>query len=475
MTIARRGRVAAVLLATSALAMPALAQTTKTPLEARVERLEGLLQGVIDRLDRQQGATLTPAEGQAVRDAQGVLADRGATTGAAPVAADQGASASASGLATRLDAIEKGQGLGFRVGASTIKIGGYFKFDANVTEYSGGDPSPTNSAIRFYNSPAGIPVGGVGEGVQLAYNARETRFSINTETPVGDEKLIGVLELDFLDTPLLGNERVTSSYVPRIRQGYITYGKWTFGQTWSTFQNVAVLPERTDFIGPTEGVVFVRQPVIRYTDGNFQIALEQPETTVQTGPATSIEADDDKAPDLILRYNLKGDWGSAAVAGIGRYLRYDASVAGGVDDEAFGYGVSVSGVIKVGKRDNFNFMVTGGEGIGRYVALNLRDDVVVDLRARLDTVGLVAGFASFRHFWTEKWRSVLTGGYYKAYNPSAAGLLVTDNVASGSFETFYSPAKPLTFGLGYRYARRELENGLSGDLNRVQFSAQYNF
>lgn len=263
--------------------------------------------------------------------------------------------------------------------------------------------------------------------------------------------------------------------MPRIRQGFISYGKWTFGQTWSTFQNVAVLPERTDFIGPTEGTVFVRQPVIRYTDGGFQAALEQPETTLQTGPATSIEADDDQLPDLVLRYNFKGDWGSAAIAGLGRYLRYDASVAGGVDDDAIGYGVSVSGVIKVGPRDNLNLMVTGGEGIGRYVALNVRDDAVVDLRGRLDTVGLIAGFASYRHFWTEQWRSVLTGGYYKAYNPAVAGLGVTDNVLSATFETFYSPAKPLTFGLGYRYARRELESGLSGDLNRVQFSAQYNF
>lgn len=474
MAIRQGARIAAALLASSALAGPVLAQAPAAPLEQRVQRLETLLQGVIDRLDRQQGATLTPAEGQAVREAQGVLADRGATTGATPVAADQRAAATASGLATRLDAIEKGQGLGFRVGASTIKIGGYFKFDTNATKYSGGDPTPTNSAIRYYNSPAGIPVGGVKEGYQLAYNARETRFSINTETPVGDQKLTGTLELDFLDTPTLGNERVTSSFVPRIRQGYITYGKWTFGQTWSTFQNVAVLPERTDFIGPTEGVVFVRQPIIRYTDGNFQIALEQPETTVQAG-TTSLEADDDKAPDLVLRYNFKGNWGTAAVAGIGRYLRYDASVAGGVDDEAIGYGVSVSGVVKVGAKDNFNFMVTGGEGIGRYVALNVRDDTVVNLRGKLDTVGLIAGFASFRHFWTDKWRSVLTGGYYKAYNPSAAGLLVTDNVGSASFETFYSPAKPLTFGLGYRYARRELENGLSGDINRVQFSAQYNF
>lgn len=478
----RSGRLAAALLAGTALSgavNAAPAATAKPNLESRVDRLEGLLQGVIDRLDRQQGATLTPAEAQAMRDTQKVLAERAAAP--APVPADQRANASASAsasapsFASRLDAIEKGQGLGFRVGASTIKIGGYFKFDANATKYSGGDPSPTNSPIRFYNNPAGIPIGGLKEGYQLAYNARETRFSINTETPIGDEKLTGTLELDFLDTPTLGNERVTSSYVPRIRQGFITYGKWTFGQTWSTFQNVAALPERTDFIGPTEGTVFVRQPVIRYTDGPFQVALEQPETTLQTGPATSIEADDDQLPDVIVRYNAKGSWGSAAIAGVGRYLRYDSGLPGGPKDTAFGWGISGSGVVKVGDKDNLNFMVTGGKGIGRYVALNVRDDAVLDTNGRLDPIGLVAGFVAYRHFWTDKVRSVLTGGYYKAFNPAVAGTAVTDNVWSGSLDTFYSPAKPLVFGLGYRYARRELDNGLSGNINRVQFSAQYNF
>ena len=91
---------------------------------------------------------------------------------------------------------------------------------------------------------------------------------------------------------------MSNSFVPCIRQAYLTYDKLTFGQTWTTFQNVAALPERVDFIGPTEGTVFIRQPLIRYTNGNFQVALENPETTVQLG-STSFEADDDKLPDLV--------------------------------------------------------------------------------------------------------------------------------------------------------------------------------
>ena len=100
--------------------------------------------------------------------------------------------------------------------------------------------------------------------------------------------------------------------------------------------------------------------------------------------------------------------------------------------------------------------------------------MVVAADRRLDTIGVVAGFASYRHFWNPRTRSVLTGSYYRAYNPAFAGLFVTNNVGSVSFDTFYSPIKPLTLGLGYRYARRELENDETGDLNRLQFSAQYN-
>lgn len=488
MRLSRVKMSAAMLLAGTALAPPAHAQS-KEPLEARVERLEALLNKVIERLDR-PGATLTPGEAQTVRDAQGVVtgaATNAAGTGAAStavVAQDQQANAQAAAgapsVASRIEALEKSQGLGFRVGGSTIRIGGYFKTDVVASKYSDGDPPP-GTFIRNYYSPGGIPVASTAaagriarEGLQTTFSSRETRFSINTETPVGDKKLLGVLELDFFDTPLIGNERVSSSFVPRIRQAYLTYDKFTIGETWTTFQNVATLPERVDFIGPTEGTVFQRHVLLRYTDGDFQFALENPETTVQQG-ATSLEADDDRVPDVVVRYNAKGDWGSAAVAAIGRYLSFDAGIANGVSDSAFGYGVSLSGVLKVGETDNFNFMITGGEGIGRYVGLNLRDDVVVGSDRGLDTIGVVAGFASYRHFWTPQIRSVLTGSYYQAYNPAFAGLLVTNNVGSVSFDTFYSPFKPLTLGLGYRYGRRELENDQAGDLNRLQFSAQYNF
>lgn len=454
--------------AQTAMAAPEAAPSKPATVDNRVERLEALVQSLMERLEKQQGAALTVSEVKAIRE------DRMAIVHRAAPALDQKGNATAAALAARVEAMEKSATLGFRVGASTIKLGGFFKTDVSATRYSGGDPAP-GAAIRYYNSTPAIPVGGIGEGVQTVFNGRETRFIISSETPIGNQKLSGQIELDFLDTPLIGNERVVDGYVPRIRQAFFTYGNWTFGQAWSTFQNVTALPERIDFIGPVEGTVFSRQPMVRYTKGGLQMALEQPETTIQTNATTSIEADDDRMPDVIVRYNMKGKWGAASVAAIGRYLNYRADVANGTDAGAFGWGVSASGVIKVGKRDNFNFMMSGGKGIGRYLAQNLRDDAVVVNAHQFETIGVISGFGSFRHFWTDKWRSVLTGGYYQAYNPAQAGQLVTNNSYSGNFDTLYSPAKPLTIGVGYRHSRRELENGRFGDVDRVQFSTQYNF
>lgn len=383
--------------------------------------------------------------------------------------------------ATKVAAVEKTAppAKGFRVGNSTITIGGYVKFDALASSFSGGDPA-ANSLINDYYFPAQIPVGGRGEGVNLTTSVRETRFLIQTETQLGDKKVNGHLELDFLDTPLIGNQRVSNSFVPRIRRAFITYDKLTFGQDWTTFQNPAALPERLDFVGPTEGTVFERQPLIRYKSGNITIALENPETTVTQG-TTSAESDDDVAPDVVLRFDKKWKKGSVAIAGIGRILKVDNSgapspigVLGTINDTAIGWGISASGVYESGP-SRFTAMATVGEGIGRYVGLNLRDDVLVSPTNQLDTPLLYAGFVSYRYAFADKWKAIGTLSGFKSETPAFASLALTKSVYSGNLDVLYNPIKPLIVGFGFRYAKRTLENGLSGNLRRAQFSAQYNF
>ena len=44
-----------------------------------------------------------------------------------------------------------------------------------------------------------------------------------------------------------------------------------------------------------------------------------------------------------------------------------------------------------------------------------------------------------------------------------------------SVNLLYSPVKPLTFGIELMRAGRELENGVTGKFDRLQFSTKYNF
>lgn len=330
--------------------------------------------------------------------------------------------------------------------------------------------------MRDFLFPSSIPVGGQASGFDTDFSARQTRFLFKTETDVGtDHKLSGLIELDFNVTDG-GNERVTNSFTPRIRHALINYDNWTFGQGWSTFQNVAALPDSLDFIGVTPGTVFDRQPLVRYTKGGLQVAVEQPETVVTAQNGSMVTPGDDQVPDIIGRYNWSGDWGSFTAAGIVRQLHVSADDLLGVDDAAWGYGISLSAKLKVGEQDDFRFMATAGDGLGRYIGLNIVNDAAIRPDGTLDPIFTWSGFAAYRHVWTPRLRSNIAGSWFKADNPVA---LTTQQVTDESWNAFanliWTPIPPLNVGIEVMYASRTLEDGRSGNLQRVQLSTQYNF
>ena len=172
-------------------------------------------------------------------------------------------------------------------------------------------------------------------------HARTSRIGIEAATPTEYGMLTAKVEGDFNNDPRTGNSAVygslaniytqqaTNSYEFRLRHAYFQLGSWLVGQTWSTFMDTAALPEAVDFIGPTDGVVFVRQPQIRYTTGNFQISLEDPQTTIiPRGGGAAASSDRGAMPDVAARYTWKGSWGHFGVAALLRDLAVDRQAAG---------------------------------------------------------------------------------------------------------------------------------------------------
>lgn len=440
-------------------AAPVMAQDTD--IDARLDRLESMVAALIERMDRQD-AEVSEQDSAIARQAQQAVQETRQ-------------------LAARTEEVEKKVAensepqSGFTVGKTRVTYNGYVKIDAISQRFSGGEVEG-GSIVRDFLIPGAIPVGGSPSGFNTDFNARETRFFLETATDIGEGHTLGSkIELDFMVTPG-GDERISNSFQPRLRQAYITYDNWLFGQTWSTFQDVGALPEALDFIGPTPGTVFDRQPMVRYTKGGWQFALEQPETTVTSPTGARVVTGDDTLPDVVVRYNHKGDFGHLTAAAIGRVLRVEPDDFGQITDNAYGYGLSLSGKLNVGPKDDFRFMATAGQGLGRYIGLNIVNDAALRTDGSLQTIATYSGFAAYRHYWASNIRSTVSGSYFKADNPVA---LTTGDVTDESWNVLgnliWSPFAPIDFGIEYMFANRETEIGEAGNLQRVQVSATYRF
>lgn len=355
-------------------------------------------------------------------------------------------------------------------GDTEFKFGGYVKADVMFSDYSNGAPDSGNLSRQFY--VPGTIYGTPGNGEQVVdFQARESRFNFKTSTDVDGHKLSGFIELDFM-THADGNERVSNSYSPRIRHAFVSFDNWTVGQTWSTFQNPGALPENLDFVGAAEGTPFVRQTQVRYTNGGFQFAIENPETTLTpNGGGSRMTSGSGMVPDFVARYNFKTEGGAKfTVAGLARQLNIENA---SYDSQTMGYGVSFTGVIPVGD-DDIKLSATAGDGMGRYMALNYANAGVLDANGDIKTISSYGGFASYRHWWNDKWRSSFTLSGFKADNDVAlTGGSVNEESYSGYINLLYSPVKPMTVGVEYMYAENTKQNGDKGELNRVMFSVKY--
>jgi hypothetical protein len=355
---------------------------------------------------------------------------------------------------------------------TTFLLTGFVKADALFTKTSDGDIAD-NSIGRDFYVPGVTPVGGNGEdGIDLNAHIKQSRINFGTDTILeGGDKLSTRFEVDFYGSAL-GDQRISNTYAPVVRHAYVTWREWLVGQTWSNFMDVATLPESVDFIGPTDGTTFVRQPQVRWTSGGLSVSAENRETTITPyRGGARIASDDGWVPDLTARYAWKGSWGHVAVAGLLRELVYETS---SIDSSTWTGAVSASGKFNFGK-DDIRWMALYGN-LGRYVALNFTNDAVLDSRGDLESIDGFAGFVAYRHMWTGKWRSTFMYALEDYDNDAnLTGGSANKSSWSAVANVFYSPLPKLDIGAEYRYGVREIENGTDGDFNRFQLTTKYSF
>lgn len=366
---------------------------------------------------------------------------------------------------------------GFKMGETTVTYGGFIKLDMMVTDTSDGEIS--NFLGRDFYVPSLTPVAAnASSATRFDAHARQSRFFFATATDLGNgEKITGRMEFDFMTSNNGNDERTTNGYSPVIRHAFVTYKNWTVGQTWSNFMDLQSLPDTLDFVGNADAAVFIRQAQIRYTSGNFSIALENPESTITPfGGGARITTDDNATPDLTVGYNFKTENASFRLGGLVRQIAIESGV---LDDSVTSYGVSFSGKYNLANKNDIRFTFNTGKGLGRYVGLNTVNGAVLTGNtnaAQLETIDVTTYSVAYRHLWNDQWRSTFMYSALSAKNDTAlTGTNTTKQTHSYSANAIYQFNAKFMMGLEYKFANRELENGLDGDMHRVQFSARYDF
>lgn len=352
-----------------------------------------------------------------------------------------------------------------------FSAGGFIKFDAMLTNTSNGE-IPDGSAGRLFYLPGAIPVGGADEGTDYDSHAQFSRLWFGADTDLDGRKLKAYLEMDIFGGAL-GNEVATSTYGLTIRHAYVAWDKWLAGQTWSNFQDVAALPDAVDFIGPTEGTIFVRQAQLRYTHGPWSVSIENPETTF-TGHLNGVRgnSDDNLLPDLTARWLKKGDWGHFTLAGLVRQLKNE----GASSSSDTGYALSVSGRYNLGASDDIRYMFSGGRGLGRYLGLALGPDAMVAADGSLEALDGYGGFIAWRHVFSPALRGNLFYSHAWFDNDTAlTGFGVTESSRSMHANLIWTLMPKLEVGAEYIHGTRTLESGAEGDLDRLHMHVKYSF
>lgn len=334
----------------------------------------------------------------------------------------------------------------------------------------------------IYNKISALPLEGTvdvkknSDRFQSTLNA--TRLGFNFKAPsMGEHNLGGKVEMDFFG----GAGRDTF----RIRHAYITLDQWLLGQTWSNFNAIENYPETVD-ASLSVGGSLTRVPQIKYSypvDKNLSLAvsLEDPKAetitttgneTVKTDPYAKL-----KLPSLTGRVNYKFDNGSS-VSGRTFLTQKTTSYAKG--DDFLAWGVGAGGKLQILPKTLVRLDYNHIKGDTKNVlwtnsayALTLNGDIKPN---ELDTIAV-----GVTQQFTPKIRGTLGFGYMRADDSNEFSKLVYNDpaqnkqLAEGWINMFYNPYKPLNLGVEYMYGERKTFDNKTGEDNRVNFTAIYDF
>ncbi|MFH7766954.1 DcaP family trimeric outer membrane transporter [Acinetobacter sp. BSP-28] len=336
---------------------------------------------------------------------------------------------------------------------------GNVRLDASYQAEGGAKDMP-------YNQINSVPLeGNIEQSDRLRSTLSATRLGLDFKSPVGDQDVKGKIEVDFLGGANLDNLR--------IRHAYLNYGNWLMGQTWSNFAIPDYMPETIDALAFVGGAV-KRTPQVRYTtkfnpQTNLVVAAEDPKDS-------SISQ---RLPALTARLNHQfTDSLNVSARAMGHEKRVNSE-----EEMAWGVGVGAKYDVVPGTTLKADYYHVKGDSS----FVSFTNSGVI---AQTDGSLVQSEFDSIMLGITQKFGDKVHGtlGYgYMSFDEDQNYIDALADKTKANKELwqawaniFYSPTKPLSFGLEYVYGEREAfgaaPNGSkTGEDNRLNAVAIYNF
>ncbi len=322
-------------------------------------------------------------------------------------------------------------------------------------------------------NPLYIPTGNVEHNPQFAGDMKQSRLKfLSRYRSMKLGEITAYIEGDFYGVGTAGF---------RLRHAYIKGNKLLVGQYWSAYTVPWVWPNVADFDGPPTGI-WKRMPQIRFTqkfDNSFEFAVavetSLPEYTRVVDSMIVVEPNQN-IPNLTAQ--VQKEWGRSKIAlsGIYRNIRYQDV------DSSFkyltGFGLSLSGIHNVGKKDHVMYQISGGEGIASFMSSfgGMGLDVVTLDDGRKGLIPTWGGFLSYHHYWGDSdFSSNLLLGWVVFNNNWLKDL---DDAIIGTHSSIninWTPTENISSFLELQYGTHKDLEGQNGDAIRIMFTTEYSF
>lgn len=268
----------------------------------------------------------------------------------------------------------------------------------------------------------------------------------------------------------------------RLRQAYVKYAGFTFGQTVSLVTDLSASFNTIDFQGPN-AYPYLRNLGVHYNlnmgkGWSMAVGLEYPVLSATAG--RFVEMIPQRIPDVPLYFQYSWDKGQSHVRATGllRNMYYYNNVNNNTE-HAFGYGAQISTTIQVAPQVQFYGNAIWGKGIGNYI--NDLEGNNYDLMPSRNNGQL---FAPETFAWLAGAQFNITAKMPLTVGYSQVLVNKGDQMVSGNAyklsqyivgNLFYNFNSVFSVGVEYLYGTRYDFNDDFGKANRVQAMIQVNF